>query len=260
MTKPTPYPDLNALLEAFSIQARASLGDDLIGVYLVGSFALGGFDEDSDVDFLVVTRGDLTPVQEAEIRVMHGRLYSFETPWAKHLEGSYISAQRLRLEPDGSQLFYLNNTARELVWSDHCNKSVIRWTLHRHGIALHGSPANTLLEAITPDALRGETRQTLRSWLEYIQTDPRSLETRWSQSYAVVTHCRMLYTLHVGAVAPKPVAVAWALEHLDSSWAGLVERSWRDRPNPSLTSKLPANPNDARQTLEFVKYVATLNG
>ena len=259
MTKPTPYPDLNALLEAFSIQARASLGDDLIGVYLVGSFALGGFDEDSDVDFLVVTRGDLTPVQEAEIQAMHGRLYDLETLWAKHLEGSYISAVRLRRGADGSALLYLDNTARALVRSDHCNNSVLRWTLYHHSVALHGPAASTLLEPVTPDALRYEVRQTLRSWLDYIQTQPHSLETRWGQSHAVITHCRMLYTLREGAVASKPAAVRWALERLDSSWSGLIERSWRDRPNPSLKITLPANLEDVKQTLEFVDYAATFN-
>jgi predicted nucleotidyltransferase len=260
MYEPTPYSELNALLEEFVLQARGILGDDLIGLYLVGSFALGGFDHDSDVDFLCVTRDELTPAQQASIQAMHERLHDLETSWAQHLEGSYISAARLRLEPDGSLLFYLDNGARDLVWSDHCNKFVIRWTLHRHGVALHGPPSNTLLEEVTSESLRLETLGTLRSWLEYIQTDPHSLETRWSQTYAVITHCRMLYTLLKGAVASKPAAVAWALEHLDSSWAGLIERSWADRPNPSLKSSLPASLADAKLTLEFVGYANTLSG
>ena len=258
MTIPTPYPDLNALLEEFVNQARASLGGELIGLYLVGSFALGGFDHDSDVDFLCVTRDELTSVKQASIRAMHGRLYDLETPFAQHFEGSYISAERLRRGADGSALFYLDNTARALIWSDHCNKLVVRWTLHQHGIALHGPAANTLLEPVDSEALRQETRQTLRSWLEEILAKPQLVDNRWYQAYAVVTRCRMLYTLREGVVASKPAAVRWALEHLDSSWAGLIERSWRDRPNPSLTSKLPADPEDARQTLEFVKYAATL--
>ena len=260
MTSTTPYPELNALLEEFVRQARASLEADLIGLYVVGSFALGGFDEDSDVDFLCVTRDELTSTQQASIQSMHGRLYDSGTPFAQHLEGSYISAERLRLAPDGSELFYLDNTARALIWSDHCNKSVVRWTLYQHGIALHGPTANTLLELVDSEALRQETRRSMRSWLEEILAQPQLVDNRWYQAYAVVTRCRMLYTLREGAVASKPAAVRWALEHLDSSWAGLIERSWRDRPNPSLTSKLPANLEDARQTLEFVEYAATFNG
>ena len=260
MTAPTPYPDLNALLEEFASQARASLGDDLIGLYLVGSFALGGFDEDSDVDFLCVTRDELTASQQASIQAMHGRLYDLELAWVQRLEGSYISAARLRLPPDVQALLYLDHFDRAFSWSDHCNKAVIRWTLYRCGIALYGPAANTLLEPVTPDALRLETHDTLRRWLEFIRTDPRSLETRESQAYAVITHCRMLYTLHEGTVVSKPAAIAWALEHLDSSWTGLIERSWRDRPNPSLKVTLPANLEDAKLTLEFVGYVNTFSG
>lgn len=165
----------------------------------------------------------------------------------------------MRREADGSELFNPDNTARALIWSDHCNKSVVRWTLYQHSIALHGPAANTLLEPVDPDALRQETRLVMRSWLEEILTQPQLVDNRWYQAYAVVTHCRMLYTLHEGAVASKPAAVRWALAHLDSSWAELIERSWRDRPNPSLTSKLPADPEDSRQTLEFVKYANTFN-
>ncbi len=259
MTVPTPYPDLNVLLEEFVSQVRATLGEELIGLYLVGSFALGGFDEDSDVDFLCVTRDGLMLAQQTSLQTIHAYLYDLETSWAQHLEGSYISAARLRQGADGSELFYLDNTARELVWSDHCNKAVIRWTLYHHGIALYGPVTNTLLESVDSEALRQETRRTLRSWLEEILAQPQLVDSRWYQAYAVVTHCRMLYTLVEDAVASKPAAVMWALEHLDSSWAGLIERSWRDRPNPSLTSKLPADPEDSRQTLEFVEYVTTFN-
>ena len=259
MTQPTPYPDLNALLEEFVRQARAALHDDLIGVYLVGSFALGGYDLDSDVDFLCVTKGELELAQRDQIQAMHAQLYDLTTPWAKHLEGSYISAAHLLLEPDGRPLFYLDNTARVLVWSDRCNKAVVRWTLHQRGIALHGPAASTLLEPVAPDALRNETRRTMRSWLEFVKTDPRTLETRWGQAYAVVTHCRMLYTLQRGAVASKPAAIQWALETLAPSWAGLIARAWEDRPNPSLKSRLPANLEDAKQTLEFVTYANTFN-
>ncbi len=254
MTTPTPYPALNALLEEFVSQARASLGDDLIGLYLVGSFALGGYDEDSDVDFLCVTRDELTSAQETAIRAMHAQLYESPIPWVQRLEGSYISAVGLRLPSDGRALLYLDHFDRAFKWSDHCNKAVVRWTLYRYGIALYGPAANTLLEPVMPDALRLETHDTLRRWLEYIQTDPRSLETREAQAYAVLTHCRMLYTLVEGAVASKPVAVRWALEHLDSSWSGLIERSWADRPNSSLKINLPANLEDVRPTLEFVEY------
>ena len=254
MTQPTPYPDLNALLEAFSIQARASLGDDLIGVYLVGSFALGGFDDDSDVDFLVVTRGDLTPVQEAEIQAMHGRLYDLKTPWAKHLEGSYISAVRLRRGADGSALLYLDNTARVLIWSPHCNTRVMRWTLHEHGIALAGPDPKTLVQPVNPDEFRQEAAEVMQKWKVELDVTPEMLENGWLQPYAVVTFCRLLFTVQTGTVISKLGAVRWGQEVLDPRWSRLIEQAWLERPDPSLKSQQKSNPEDARETLEFVRY------
>jgi predicted nucleotidyltransferase len=55
-----PYPQLREVLSIFVAENQAELGENLIGVYLVGSLATGGFDLDSDVDFLVVTHAGLT--------------------------------------------------------------------------------------------------------------------------------------------------------------------------------------------------------
>ena len=52
-----PFPELNQLLNDFIRRIQAILGPNLVGVYLTGSFALGGGDAASDCDFLVVTTG-----------------------------------------------------------------------------------------------------------------------------------------------------------------------------------------------------------
>ena len=52
---PTGFPELDALLADFVERVSSILADDLVGAYLVGSFALGGGDMASDCDFIVVT-------------------------------------------------------------------------------------------------------------------------------------------------------------------------------------------------------------
>jgi hypothetical protein len=44
---PTPFAELNQVLAAFVARIQESLAQDLAGVYLQGSFALGGYDEHS---------------------------------------------------------------------------------------------------------------------------------------------------------------------------------------------------------------------
>ena len=52
---PTPYPDLNDLVDEFVTGVQAILDGNFCAAYLQGSFAVGGGDVHSDVDFIVVT-------------------------------------------------------------------------------------------------------------------------------------------------------------------------------------------------------------
>jgi Domain of unknown function (DUF4111)/Nucleotidyltransferase domain len=255
MHDPTPYHDLNALLLKFLKDAGRILEGNFVGLYLTGSFALGDFDADSDVDFLVVTGTDPSAAQESAIRAMHRGLYDLEMPWAQHLEGSYIRTDLLRQpDPLATPLLYLDNTASELVWSAHCNNLVMRWTLREHGVTLGGQDPKTLLNPIDPNELRLEVAKDMERWgLELLQKRAL-LENRWRQAFAVVSYCRMLYTLRTATIISKLEAVRWGMAALDARWAGLIERALADRPNPSLKSRQTANPDDARETAEFIRY------
>ena len=50
---PTPIAELNAVLQELVASVRATLGTNFIGAYLQGSFAIGDWDADSDVDFSI---------------------------------------------------------------------------------------------------------------------------------------------------------------------------------------------------------------
>ena len=53
----TPYAELDALLGELVARGREILGDDWVGGYVQGSFALGAGDLTSDCDFVMVVRG-----------------------------------------------------------------------------------------------------------------------------------------------------------------------------------------------------------
>ena len=55
MARPTPYPELNSVLEDLVASVKATLGEAFVGAYLQGSFAVGDFDRHSDVDFIIST-------------------------------------------------------------------------------------------------------------------------------------------------------------------------------------------------------------
>ena len=113
ITAPTGYRDLDWLLVEFVKEVRSALRDDVVGIYLQGSFALGAADEWSDVDFIVGVRApvvDLTP-----LNAIHERLYQQPVGWAKHLEGSYIPIALIRqVDPERTPLPYLDNGSTRL--------------------------------------------------------------------------------------------------------------------------------------------------
>ena len=43
---------------------RKAYGDDIEAIYLYGSYARGDFDEDSDIDFAAIVKGDRLDVQD----------------------------------------------------------------------------------------------------------------------------------------------------------------------------------------------------
>ncbi len=85
----TPFPELNGLLTNFVGHAQSILETNLVGVYLTGSFALGGGDAASDCDFVVVTTGRVGDEHEHALRQLHEEIPSWPGYWASNLEGSY---------------------------------------------------------------------------------------------------------------------------------------------------------------------------
>jgi predicted nucleotidyltransferase len=252
---PTPDLELNVVLHELVSSIETILGDNFIAAYLQGSFAVGDWDVYSDVDFLVAIEQEVSGVDLSALQAMHARIYDLDSKWAKHLEGSYFPKDILRHnDPTREPLLYLDNTSRELIRSNHDNDLVVRWVARECGITLAGPDPHELIDPVTGDDLRQEVLATMRNWAIQIFANPEQMDNRWYQPFAVLSYCRMLHTLLTGRVESKPAGARWAKSALDSRWAGLIERAWEERPNPSLKVRQKANPLDFKSTLDFIRY------
>jgi predicted nucleotidyltransferase len=255
VSDPTGFPELNDVLRKLVAEVRTILGDNFCGAYLQGSFAIGAADEHSDVDFVVVTHGEVTHEQLAGLQAMHARIYALESPWAQHLEGSYISKDLLqRVDPERTPLLFLDNGATELVRDDHCNTAVVRWLLRKHGVVLAGPDPARLMDPVASAQLRAEAGRLIGPFAGWAHHGAMS---RWKQPYLVLTICRMLHTLDAGVVTSKGQAGEWALDALDPEWASLIQQALDDRPDPWLRVYQPADPSLVTRTLEFADYAAS---
>ena len=253
---PTPYPELNSVLEDLVTRIRGALDDVFVGAYLQGSFAVGDFDRYSDVDFIIAVRDELSTDRVIPLQAIHQRVYGLHSEWARHLEGSYFPAATLRdYRQRAKPLWYLDHGSRSLVRSDHCNTLVVRWIIREHAIRLAGPNPATLVDPIPIDALRQEIAETIRSWGEQILDQPQRYRNRFYQGFIVLNYCRMLHDLVVGHPGSKRAGAAWAKTTLDSAWFALIDRAWGGRPNPAVAVREPPDAADFESTLQFVSYI-----
>jgi hypothetical protein len=226
MPGPTPYPDVNELLDTLLSGARSILGEQFIGMYLYGSLALGDFHPaTSDIDFLVVTADDLADTEIEGLQTLHERLWAGGSHWARQLEGSYIPERALR-RYDPADATHLHVYDGRIFMQHHAPDWVItRYILREHGVVLAGPTPGTLIDPVTARDLRQAVAALVELWWAPLAVSPGRLQEPHYQRYIVLTMCRVLYTLEHGTVASKPAAARWAREALGQRWRGLIDRA-----------------------------------
>ncbi len=283
---PTQFPELNTVLADLVARVKTILGENFVGAYLQGSFALGDGDAFSDVDWVVVTRED--PEDDmAALNAMHAAIHDRPEEWAQHLEGSYAPLAVLRSLKDAPKevpgmerpegwnepnvkgkrgasaypLLYLNNGARSLVRSEHDNTEVVRWVLREHGVALAGPAPHTLIDPVDPGALRAEVLTVMRSFGGALLEGSVLLDALWLQGFTPVFFARTLNSLETATIPSKPAAIRWASTALDRRWLPLLERAWEQRSRyprghgaPAAHAALPPDAEEVAETLAFVRY------
>jgi len=150
---------------------------------------------------------------------------------------------------------YLDNGARSLIKSDHCNTILVRWVVREKGVTLAGPSPNSLVDPISNDLLRADIFETIINWGQEILDNRQTFNNRFYQSFIVLSYCRMLHDLHTGYAGSKRAGAEWAKSALDPSWSELIDGSWDGRPNPAQQVQQPADPQDFKKTLKFVECV-----
>ncbi len=259
METKTPYPELNGVLRALVRNVKRTLSSNFIAAYLQGSFAIGDFDEHSDVDFIIAIDQDLSDAQLSRLQSMHRRIFDLGVEWARHLEGSYFPKTILRdYDRSGLDLWYLDNGHNALTRSDHCNKVVVRWILREKGVVLAGPRPSTLIDPIPVEVLRRAILVSINESGREILTNSELYNNHFYQTFIVLQYCRKLHDLHTGRVGSKRAGAKWAKRNLNRSWVDLIDRAWAGRPNPAVSVRRPANQVDFQRTLEFVKEIMSL--
>lgn len=200
-----PYPEINLLLDKFLTDLQAVLGTHLVGLYVHGSLAYGGFNpRTSDVDFLAITEGPLPTVTFSALKDMHGRLFASGLVWSQKLEGPTIPKDDLRRhDPAHAPVPWLGvdgHFALETLGSDWI---IQRWILREKGIILAGPPLKSMIDPVSADDLREAVRGSLHEWWSPPFPSPERFQSGEYQAYATLTMCRSLYVHEYGRSHPS---------------------------------------------------------
>ena len=249
--KPTPYPEVNQVLNLLLSHVKQILGDQFVGMYLYGSLSTGDFDpETSDIDFLVVTAKTLPDEIVAELEAMHKETWATSLKRAGELEGSYIPKELIRRhDPNGAPCPTVNEGEFFV------DKRGSDWIIQRHvvreyGVVIEGPAPKTLIDFVSPDDIRSAVLAVLREWWFPMLDDASWLRDHGSKyhAFAVVTMCRVLHALEHGTIVSKPKAVQWAREKLGDPWREVIDKA-------VAAARHEGQDGFLDETLDFIRFV-----
>lgn len=251
---PTPFADVNAALKNFQEHIQGLLRRHLLGMYGIGSLALGDFNpSSSDIDFVVVTDTDLEDGLVHGLQVMHEQFAVSSSPWATKIEAVYVPQSALHTHPLPTGVYPQIEKGMSLVqaplepgWVFQC------WTLRERGVVVAGPDPRTLVPPIELQDMNAAVVAIASEWLDAAHRDPTWLvwlRQRSHHVFVIQTLCRMLYSLATREVTSKLQAIQWAQHTLDMPWSILIERSHAMRHE---TEHL--KPSEVEDTIAFIAY------
>lgn len=222
--------DPRTVLGDIAFGLSSALGDDLLGLYVHGSWVTGDFSPArSDLDLLAVLSLEPSEGVLGAVAATHVALERSHPSWRGRIEVEYVSRAAvmafaqgprpltghtlMRISP-GEALHLLSATEhRVLTWAG----------VRTIGQPLVGPPAAQLLPAFDDATAHAAVRLHVHDWPQWV----REMEHPGGQAYAVLTLSRAWCLLVDGDRLSKRAAAERAAAALPE-WRGLIEwaRDW----------------------------------
>lgn len=239
------------VLEALTSGIRTALGDDLVAVYLYGSYVSGGFDAHvSDLDLVVVTEPEIDALDLDEIERMHARIALASPDWDDRIEVVYVGRATLAsFRSSAGRLAVVSPGEPFHVRDDRVVEWLQNWYLVRQtGVVLDGPPAADVIPSV--------------SWAEFVAAAARYAAQIARQdlraaspgtiAYNVLTMCRAHMAVRGSLHGSKQEAAAWARRR-SPEWAPVINEALRCRSSRgSVGFEVSTTRADAARFIEFV--------
>jgi predicted nucleotidyltransferase len=237
------------VVEALATEIRGVLGDELLGLYLYGSYVRGGFDPHvSDLDLLAVTRAEVGALDLAGLRRMHADFIRRHPEWDDRLDVIYIGRWTL-------DSFRLNQGSLAVISPGepfHVTGDVADWLMNWYHVlesaeTLFGPKPAELVPAISWD----EFAAAVARYVEWFRSEIAAGRGASYRAYAVLSTCRALYAIRNGKPATKQEAAEWVKGRMPE-WARLIDAALRARLSRGAGFDDPRTLADADRLISLV--------
>lgn len=241
------------ILEKIVDTFRNIFKDNLVGIYLHGSIAMGCFNpEKSDIDFLVVVKEKLSEETKRAIINSTLELADLDGVPQKGLEFSIVLEKYLRNfgHPMPFELHYSKDWHKAYkedrvdLNKESIDKDLTAYitVIINRGICIYGRP---IKEVFPPHIPLEYYMDSLLYDLEWFKKDIDK-----DPVYGILNLCRIVYFLEEGVVASKEEGELWGIENLPKDFRALILKALAD-----YTGKVYTLNWDRAKLLRFTKYM-----
>lgn len=242
---------LQMVTESFVKQSIEILGDNLVGVYLHGSAAMGCYnDEKSDIDLLVVIHSDmsdeekrrymdmvvelnkLAPTKGIEFSIVKKSVckpFVYPTPFELH-----FSVAHLEWYKSNPQDYVLKMKGIDKDLAAHIT------ILYHRGVCLWGEEIHDVFEAM------GEKEYFDSIWYDIECAEEDILE---NPVYVILNLCRVLAFKQEKLILSKQEGGIWGLSHVPEAYCSLIQQALDEYASIS-TMEL-----DEKEAVAYAKYM-----
>jgi hypothetical protein len=183
------------------------LGTDLVGVYFVGSVALGGYvPDESDIDIAAVSDAALTDAQRRSVASAVVEVSA--TCPARGVEFTLYRREVARSQPEGADFEVNANGGPQMATAVHLDATsesgfwyvLDRAIAHRSGLAISGPPAREIFA----DVPRSTLLQAMQESMEWHRANEKAT------LYSVLNACRAWRFAAMDVLGSKLEGAAWA--------------------------------------------------
>jgi hypothetical protein len=263
--------EVNDVMNRYMESFKCYFPNELEGVYLHGSIALGAYTHGlSDIDFITVTKHRFTSSEIKKVSELHKEIKAVfrET----ELDGVYMTKDdigKLYHNGGGTNDEYLYYNEGEATFGRYFNFNPITWWLFKEqGISVYGKETSVFSIEVEDSQLRDYVLKNMNTyWVnraKRLEKDRNVWDTYTKGEvdeeieWTVLGSLRQFYTLRENDVISKIGAGTYGLRHLAEKWHPVIKEAINIRERGEATETENSEVR-LKELVDFSKYLIEIS-